>query len=604
MINTKKCIFNNKVIMKCAEIDCNIKYPCFNYIGKTKALYCSKHKLDGMIDVLNKRCIEEDCDIISSYNNPGETKVLYCSKHKKDGMIDILNKRCIESKCNIRPNYNKSGEIKGLYCSKHKLDGMIDVLSKTCLEEDCDIRANFNNPGEIKGLYCSKHKLDGMIDIISKTCLEKDCNIRANFNNPGEIKGLYCKEHKLDEIVNIKNKRCVKENCNIIPTYNKPGETKALYCKEHKLNKMIDVINRSCLEEDCKIRPIYNKPGEIKGLYCAKHKLDGMIDVSNKHCLEPDCDAKVYYGFPGKSKTKCTKHKLSDMIKNPNKECEFKGCSNIAIYGELLERKTHHCEYHKIPGEINLLEKKCSSCNLLNILYENNLCVYCVPERIKRVTKLKEHKIAILLKHNNLIPLSHDKMIDHGECSRRRPDFLFETPTHWVILEIDEFQHKAEHYSCECFRIIDIVNAFGGKPTFFLRYNPDSFKSWNGRKKEISEIKRHEILIKALQSCLNLPPNDITEFIRIRYLFYDGYIDNDTSFEIIDLPGKMDISNPIYKDVEMIDIEKLKISKEKTGYSVRELHNISNKLKIEYSTKLTKESLANLILENLNKKSL
>ena len=45
-----KCIFN----------ECK-KRPTFNYDGETKADYCALHKLEGMIDIKNKRCIFDGC---------------------------------------------------------------------------------------------------------------------------------------------------------------------------------------------------------------------------------------------------------------------------------------------------------------------------------------------------------------------------------------------------------------------------------------------------------------------------------------------------------------------------------------------------------------
>lgn len=47
-------------------------------------------------------------------------------------------------------------------------------------------------------------------------------------------------------------------------------------------------------------------------------------------------------------------------------------------------------------------------------------------------------------------------------CSKRRPDIFFDLPTHCVIVEIHQFQHKSYAESCECARINEIVNGIGG----------------------------------------------------------------------------------------------------------------------------------------------
>ena len=40
-------------------------------------------------------CIHDGCNIGKIYNYEGETKGLYCSKHKLEGMIDVKNKKCV-----------------------------------------------------------------------------------------------------------------------------------------------------------------------------------------------------------------------------------------------------------------------------------------------------------------------------------------------------------------------------------------------------------------------------------------------------------------------------------------------------------------------------
>ncbi len=74
----------------CEKTNCVIKFPCFNYSGEIKGLYCKKHKLDGMIDLINKICLEHGCNIQSTYNYPCETKALCCAKHRLDGMINVI----------------------------------------------------------------------------------------------------------------------------------------------------------------------------------------------------------------------------------------------------------------------------------------------------------------------------------------------------------------------------------------------------------------------------------------------------------------------------------------------------------------------------------
>jgi hypothetical protein len=196
-------------------------------------------------------CKEKDCKIRPNYNKEGETKALYCLKHKLNGMVDIKNKTCIYPNCTIRPVFNIEGDTKALYCSAHKTDGMVNVISKICIHPDCKIRPNYNKPGESTALYCSVHKTDEMVNVISKICVYPDCKKQPVFNKEGESTALYCSAHKLDGMMNIKNKTCIHPNCKIRPVFNKEGESTGLYCSAHKLDRMVNVKDKTCKSEWC-----------------------------------------------------------------------------------------------------------------------------------------------------------------------------------------------------------------------------------------------------------------------------------------------------------------------------------------------------------------
>ena len=93
------------------------------------------------MNVVSKRCIHEGCNMHPCYNVEGKKKALYCSKHKLEGMMNVVSKRCIHEGCNMHPSYNVEGEKKGLYCLKHKLEGMVDVVNKRCRNSWCNTHA-------------------------------------------------------------------------------------------------------------------------------------------------------------------------------------------------------------------------------------------------------------------------------------------------------------------------------------------------------------------------------------------------------------------------------------------------------------------------------
>lgn len=90
------------------------KQSIYNIESEKKALYCNTHKLDGMINVKNKRCIHEGCKIQSYYNYKNETTPLYCNTHKFENMIDIKNQKCKTPLCYTRVNEKYEGYC--LFC--------------------------------------------------------------------------------------------------------------------------------------------------------------------------------------------------------------------------------------------------------------------------------------------------------------------------------------------------------------------------------------------------------------------------------------------------------------------------------------------------------
>ena len=241
--------------MKCLK--CNTE-PHFNYQGDKKRLYCSKHKLDGMVNVGRDSCL--NCGKTPNYNYQGETSGLYCSTHKLQNMVDVKNKKCLN--CNRQPNFNYKGDKTALYCSKHKLDKMVNVTLTTCLK--CEKTPSYNYQGEKRRLYCEDHKFDGMVDVHHKTCLT--CDKRPSFNYKGLKPAIYCTTHKLENMVNVVSKMCL--DCDTVSIYHYVGHKQGLYCKEHKLEGMVNVVDKRCKSDWCDTIPYNNNKYEGYCFYC------------------------------------------------------------------------------------------------------------------------------------------------------------------------------------------------------------------------------------------------------------------------------------------------------------------------------------------------
>jgi hypothetical protein len=249
------CIFEN----------CKTR-PIFNYQNEKKGIYCSSHKLDGMINVRSKTCINPNCKKIPTFNYHNEKTAIYCSSHKLDEMINVRSKTCINPNCKKKPNFNYQNEKTAIYCFTHKLDGMIDVKSKTCIYLNCKKKPNFNYENEKKLIYCSSHKLDGMIDVRSKTCINPNCKIIPNFNYENEKKPIYCFTHKLDGMIDVKSKTCKTYLC-----YTRVTEKYDGYCLYCYINLFPD-------------KPVTRnyKTKEYSVVECVKEKYPNLSWISDK----------------------------------------------------------------------------------------------------------------------------------------------------------------------------------------------------------------------------------------------------------------------------------------------------------------------------------
>ena len=152
------------------------------------------------------RCRVIDCSVKNAlFNNYGETRGICCLKHKEPEMIDVKNKTCKYDGCNIRPNFNFLNETIGIYCKIHKLEKMVDVKNKRCQSDGCKIQPAFNFEGEKLAIYCKIHKLEKMVDIKHKRCKNSWCNTQTKQKYKG-----YCLRCFIYEFPNEKISRNYK----------------------------------------------------------------------------------------------------------------------------------------------------------------------------------------------------------------------------------------------------------------------------------------------------------------------------------------------------------------------------------------------------------
>jgi len=69
--------------------------------------------------------------------------------------------------------------------------------------------------------------------------------------------------------------------------------------------------------------------------------------------------------------------------------------------------------------------------------------------------------------------------------------------------------------------MINIGQTFDGRQTWFIRYNPDTYRL-NSEKMNPTQFKRHKQLLATLQFCISTPP-PIESFVHATWLYYNEF---------------------------------------------------------------------------------
>jgi hypothetical protein len=154
------------------------------------------------------------------------------------------------------------------------------------------------------------------------------------------------------------------------------------------------------------------------------------------------------------------------------------------------------------------------------VLGADGRCELCNPDGWRRARLAKQTEVQRWLDAHGLEYASCDRPVDRGACGLERPDFVFDHGTHVTVLEVDEHQHESYAEACECVRMVNLHQSFGGLPVRFVRYNPDAYRV-GGHKRAPSFHRRMQTLARVLaQARAAPPPRDVPlSFCR---LFFDG----------------------------------------------------------------------------------
>ena len=359
-----------------------------------------------------------------------------------------------------------------------------------------------------------------------KRCKEIDCFNFSIFN------GL-CRRHGLP---------CTYEGCT------KKCTSTIKFCVDHSGKKQLcsfDGCKKSCNKytKRCGAHgPKCNVAGCNSAVYthlgtCQKHanvtcSFDGCISIArgaNKTCRKHNPDYKcISFGCTSTSigKTKLCKRHLGGL------RCSFGGCQSSATDKRLLcgkhgghrkctvstcssraRSKSEFCTKHG-ANTCNTIgcttgaqgssgycikcgggDARCISCSLWSVRRKGDMCYVC-RKGIGRTKKFECETLDFLNSKEDLCLYSqHDQRIPCCIGAKIRPDIIYILPDRWVILEIDEHEHK--NYNCvvaEVDRLHELRDQLNvHKADMYMvviRYNPNEpYRSLNDK---------HAILYKTI----------------------------------------------------------------------------------------------------------
>jgi hypothetical protein len=544
---------------------CKEKGACYTLIDSDIPIYCANcvHYFDvnKYYRINSQKCKGKDnCETIPTFAIPGCSTPEYCAKHKPVNAIDAIHAKCLF--CNTIANYGDENGKDAKYCAMHRPANYSDKSSVSkCSSPDCKSKSSsYYDPKNEKLKYCTKCGKSKLLIQRIKKCEFENCTNKAAYrkigtklkkfcrthgNIPGyeryyrkcDIDGcvergtyissdngaIICSKHRKDDDEPKNKPYCKSPNCKTHGTFGDPNDEKRkLYCKQHKQNNHIRLKGPKCCFENCSISPSFmEKSTEL--LFCKLHSENKQVTVlRSRKCINDLCDEVALYGILGSKPVRCKKHIIENDRYRPTKQCNSVACKELATHG-LTIYSLSHCAAHATDNEIDLVQKKCIKCNLIDIVDQNGICKYHDDTAIKRNYLQKQLRIKYIIDYESKYKIhSYDKIID-SKCNKKRPDIVIDAGTHFIVIEIDEMQHSNKSYTPECEekRYVEILQALG-LPAIFIRYNPDKYKPID-EQKMLTNINREKLLLKYLDKCINALPKDEKENLRILHLFYDGF---------------------------------------------------------------------------------
>jgi len=504
--------------------------PSFDFPGVKTPKYCNTCKAPGMIDVVHDKCVickkVSPCYGLEDLNK--RTHCAGCAKKSDEPLVFLSSTICNGitegKKCTTIATFGFENN-KAIKCDKHKELGMKSLKGQRCIV--CGKRASFGVLGTKKLTHCKKDAPPGYVAVgETRICTTSMCGTRYSYGFIWDEKPSKCAKCADEGMEDLVKKRCVK--ClKTVPSYIVPGEKTATYCVGCSDPTMTSIHKKCEICNDSRACYGYREDGIRK--YCEKDQKEGMFYLDRPKCEDNSCIGYAKYGYLFQKKQYCFIHKKNNM--HPENMlypiCKDESCKKIPYYCEEGKRYPTHCEIHKPPGYVNIVERKCNNCFLLDFIpQDKNVCRDCDIWSDTQVRHEKELRIKHVLEANGIEYYSHDRVPKFSQ-NKYRPDFILDFASMILILEVDENQHHS--YSCECEekRMTSLKQDFKDIPLVFIRYNPDDYKNEAGEKIKGKNFNndREGVLIKLIKHIRDNAMIGKYEllFLSVYYLYYDGF---------------------------------------------------------------------------------
>jgi hypothetical protein len=292
---------------------------------------------------------------------------------------------------------------------------------------------------------------------------------------------------------------------------------------------MKNLRHKKCKHPGCITVPSFGEEGKSPE-YCTLHKdKTKHVDVRSKFCEIEDCETQASYGYEKSRPLRCSGHVEDDMKDVVSAMCKDEKCEFRATCGKKFRGTPEYCSKHALDDYVPVHGKFCDGCS--SVMWDRNFA-YCAKCR-EASNFVKYEEITFLEFLKNYEPLKNYNFIynkssadNTKNCGNYKPDVLFNLPTHNVIIEVDENEHRYDDPFCEVSRMFKITTGLGIMHTIFVRYNPnylmeDDTKIRKLQLKDLKEERMKIVLDKTLEY-LKLTPEELQKLpiLTVDYKYY------------------------------------------------------------------------------------